>query len=757
MIYDTVIISEKPIAGQSIAYILSGGKMTEKRDKGQVVFEFNHDKMGKTILIPLKGHITDVDFTKEHVSWYGNLNNMVTAKAIYYKTTEPQIVKSLNDVSTKRIIVATDADREGESIGREATNILLHKNPNVKIERAYFSAITNDELNNAFNDAKPLDEKMADAADSRREIDLYWGAVLTRFMSTNTGLVGKDFLSVGRVQSPTLAKIVEKEFEIDNFISTPYWEINITLEKEENEDPKKNKKEKVKFKAEYKKGRILKKEDAEKIFAKLKENAKVINVEKKETTIKRPEPFNTTDFLRAAANLNVDAMKAMSIAENLYMRGYVSYPRTDNQTYIGVNFEKILKDLKGSEFDDAIDKILKLGKIVPSKGVTTKDHPPVHPVSLPPRDKIHPEDWKVFKLITDHFLATLYKDAKANTTSVDFDANTEIFNSKGLSFIDKGWLEIYPYVAQKEAILPELKVGEVLPIVDKELLAKKTQPPARYSQGTLIKLMEKLNLGTKSTRPAILQKLYDRKYIDGKKQIKPSDMAKTVVKTLKDYADHVVSPDMTAKLEEEMNDIEKGEITKDNVVEDSRKMLLEILVELYKNKAEISTNIKATKLQANLVGVCPLCKSNLVKRNSRMGKIFVGCSAYPKCTQSYPLPQKGTIAFTDKACVICKAPIIQMTPMKSKEVIEFCINPNCESNKEAREKYLARKEEFEKNKLEKANAAAKKELIKKELKPKASGSLKPKGSKLSQDIKSSFEKDAILMQPKEKKLKAVKK
>lgn len=738
MIYDTVIISEKPIAGQSIAYILSAGKMTEKRDKGQVVFEFNHDKLGHCSLIPLKGHITDVDFTKEHSSWYGNLNNMVDAKAIFYKTTEPQIVKSLNDVNTKRIIVATDADREGESIGREAVTILLHKNPKAKVERAYFSAITKDELSEAFDKPKPLDEKMADAADSRREIDLYWGAVLTRFMSTNTGLVGKDFLSVGRVQSPTLAKVVERELEIEKFISTPYWEIDITLEKQnEDKKTKEKNKENVKFKAEYKKGRILKKEDAEKIFAKIKDNAKVINIEKKETVIKRPEPFNTTDFLRAAANLNVDAMKAMEIAENLYMRGFVSYPRTDNQTYIGLNYVKILNALKGSEFDDAINKILKLEKIIPSKGITTKDHPPVHPVNLAPKDKLHPEEWKVFKLITDHFLATLYKDAKANTTSVDFDANTEIFVSKGLSFIDKGWLEIYPYVSQKEAILPELVVGEILPIVDKELLAKKTQPPARYSQGTLIKLMEKLNLGTKSTRPSILQKLYSRNYIEGKKQIKPSDMAKTVVKTLQDYAEHVVSPDMTAKLEDEMNSIENGELKKENVVDDSRKMLLEILSELYKNKKEISTNVKATKLQANLVGICPLCKSNLVKRNSRMGKIFVGCSAYPKCTQSYPLPQKGNLTFTDKACTICKAPIIQMRPMKSKDTIEFCINPNCSSNKEAREKYLAKKEEYEKTKADK-QAASEAAKTKKEVKPKVVK--EPKVAKVVKEKKPTIKK-----------------
>ena len=686
MIYDTVIVSEKPIAGQSIAHILSNGKMKENREKSQVTFEFENELFGKAIMIPLKGHISDVDFIKEFTSWYIDLRKIVTPKAIFYKTTEPIIARSLNSIIAKRVIIATDADREGESIGREAVKIILSKNPKIKIERAYFSAITKDELNNAFANSLPLNEKIADAADSRREIDLYWGAVLTRFMSTNTGMVGKDFLSVGRVQSPTLSKVVERELEIDNFKSSPYWEIELTLS-----SLKKKNEETIKFIAEYKKGRILNKEDAERIFASIGKDAKVINLEKKEITIKRPEPFNTTDFLRACTNINVDAVKAMEIAENLYMRGYVSYPRTDNQTYIGLNYIKLLNALKGAEFDKAINKVLAQQKIIPSKGVETKDHPPVHPVSLAPKDKLNPEEWKVYKLIVDHFLATLYKDAKALTTLAEFDVNSEIFVSKGLLFIDRGWLEIYSYITQKDTILPELIVGEILPVINKELLSKKTQAPARYSQGTLIKLMEKYNLGTKSTRPSILQKLYSRQYISGKKQIKPSEIAKTVIKSLKDYAEHVVSPEMTAKLEDEMNEIENGNLVKDKVVDDSRKMLLEILDELYKNKKEIVNNIKATQQKVNLVGKCPLCNLNLVKRKSKLGKIFVGCSGYPNCTQSYPLPQKGELVFTNRVCELCKAPIIQMKQLRSKYVIEFCINPNCQSNKERREKYEANK------------------------------------------------------------------
>lgn len=682
--YDALIIAEKPIAGQSIAQILSNSNYKTNRDSKSIYFEFENDFLGKCILVPLKGHITDVDFKKEYQNWFIDLKRLLNDDPLYYKNTEPLIQQNLSKITAKKIIIATDADREGESIGREAVNIVLNKNPNIDIKRAYFSAITKQELNKTFRELINLDNKIADAADSRREIDLYWGAVLTRFMSTNTKMTGKNFLSVGRVQSPTLAKVVEKELEIENFVSEPYWEIEITLDKN-----------KTKILATYKKGRITDKKLAEKIFEKILDTAKVVKIDKKENIISKPVPFNTTDFLRAATNINLDAMKAMEIAENLYMKGYVSYPRTDNQTYIGISFKEILTNLKCLDFDFAINKILAQDKIEASKGVSTKDHPPIHPVSLAPKDKLSKDEWKVFKLIVDHFFATLYKDAKTLVIDVDFDTNSEIFTSKGITFIDKGWIELYPYANQKENVLPELILNEILPIIDKNLLAKKTKPPARYSQGTLIKLMEKYNLGTKSTRPSILEKLYSRDYISGKKQIVPSEMAKTVIKSLKDYAEHVVSPNMTAKLEDEMNDIENGKITKDKVVLDSKLMLKEILDDLYKNKKEISTNINETKLETSKVGICNICKNILVKRTSKKGKDFVGCLSYPKCTNTYPLPQKGKIEFTTRVCDVCHAPIILFNDS------DLCININCKSNKEHREQAEKNKLEYETEQLDK--------------------------------------------------------
>jgi DNA topoisomerase-1 len=174
----TIIISEKPIAGQKIAEILSGNKYISKREKGEPIFTFNHSVFGETVLIPLKGHISDVDFPSANTNWYTtNISDLAKNVKILYNEKEKNIIDLLKkeSIGAEQTIIATDADREGESIGREAVVYLKLKNPSIKVKRAYFSAITKDELDNAFTSLVDLNYNLADAADARREIDLVWG------------------------------------------------------------------------------------------------------------------------------------------------------------------------------------------------------------------------------------------------------------------------------------------------------------------------------------------------------------------------------------------------------------------------------------------------------------------------------------------------------------------------------------------------------------------------------------------------------
>ncbi|MEM0360310.1 MAG: DNA topoisomerase, partial [Candidatus Diapherotrites archaeon] len=224
-----LIVAEKPIAGKRIAELLAGGKVAEEHEHGAIFYSFERDGE-KAFVFPLKGHIKDVDFPKHFAPWLGtDLARLANAEVIYSEK-EKGIIALLKSRAPEfeRVIFATDSDREGESIALEALQCLQESNKNITVKRANFSAITAEEIKSAFSSLGELDYNLADSADARREIDLVWGAVLTRFLSLVSGRLGSEFLSAGRVQSPTLALIVDREKEILAFKPVPYYELQAT-------------------------------------------------------------------------------------------------------------------------------------------------------------------------------------------------------------------------------------------------------------------------------------------------------------------------------------------------------------------------------------------------------------------------------------------------------------------------------------------------------------------------------------------------
>ncbi|MDD5162974.1 MAG: DNA topoisomerase I [Candidatus ainarchaeum sp.] len=689
-----LIVSEKPIAGERITAILSDGKF-QTQGSGRAVF-FVFEKSGQQFTtVPLKGHVRDVDFPVQYQSWIGtDLKQLANAK-INYIDTEKEIVELLKKVapSAEKIIIATDADREGESIGLEALNAVKSVNPKIKVERAIFSAITPKDINPAFEKPVAFDYNLADSADARREIDLVWGAALTRFLSIVSGKLGKEFLSAGRVQMPTLKLIVDREKERTAFLIKPFWELQAIFRKGTEQFP-----------AEHKKGRFWNKEEAEKAFDCQKPPIGIVlSVEKKHRIISKPIPFNTTGFLRSATAIGFSASQAMSIAESLYQAGFISYPRTDNSVYpASLDIRATLAELgKVKEFSKDTEKLLAMKQIVPSRGKEAKDHPPVHPVAAAKKDFLALQQWKIYELVCRHFFATLAEDAETENMLVEIDLNKQPFVAHGQIFTKLGWKEFYRYSKATEVELPKLEKGDKLDLVKLDLLEKATEPPARYSQGALIKLMSDLNLGTKATRAEIIQKLYARQYISGQKAIVPNRIAFAVIDSLEKYGEKVVKPEMTSDLEKEMDIVAAGSRQKESVVEESRGFLLGILDELLKNRANIGSLIRDAARSDSIVGKCGKggCEGNLIIRHGRTGKRFLGCTKYPQCTNTFPLPQKGKIIPTEKKCPDCGNIVIQVAGGRRR--FEMCIDMNCKSKdawKKASLEKAAKKEADEKAK-----------------------------------------------------------
>ncbi|MGA9139304.1 MAG: DNA topoisomerase I [Methanocella sp.] len=636
-----LIVTEKNITAKKIAQILFGKSYKESKVEGIPVYASDN-----TQIVGLSGHIVNIDFPEQYNNWSVTQPRELIRAETEVKYTHKKIGTALKKLSKDATLVtiATDFDREGELIGVEAYHIIHEYNKEVPFDRVRFSAITKQEIERAFGNPVPLDFNLAAAGEARQKIDLVWGAALTRYISLTCGRLGKSFLSVGRVQTPLLALLVDRELEIRAFTPTPYWELYATLN---NGDGLKADNE---FTAKHECNRFEDKKVAEKIRAKLGSSGTVAEYRKGSRPDTPPIPFSTTEFIRAAASIGFSAANAMRIAENLYVNGWISYPRTDNTVYPpSLNLQDILTTFSSGEFGEYARKLLE-GPITPTRGKKeTTDHPPIYPVSVAKRSDMRDDDWRVYELVVRRFFATLAPAAIWETRNTTVNIAGEMFKASGSKLTSSGWRHYYHYGMPKEEPLPELHEGEVLKVKKIDFLEKVTTPPTRYGQGRLVKMMEDLGLGTKSTRHETIQKLYARNYVHGNPP-QPTNLAVRVVEALEKYADLITKPDMTSKLEYDMDEIAEGKIKEETVVDESQAMLETIFDEMDRKHDEIRGVLYEGLREDKIIGKCQTCGSDLMVRKSKKGGRFIGCSGYPECKFALPLPPTGNIVATNKIC-----------------------------------------------------------------------------------------------------------
>ncbi|MFH0816114.1 MAG: DNA topoisomerase I [Methanobacteriota archaeon] len=663
-----LVICEKNDAAQKIAFILSG-RGYEKRFVNKVPIYHYARNNDDYHVIGLRGHIVELDYPKEYARWDADH----IRKLVWVEPEKRPSVRGITGVleslarDVQEVIVATDFDREGELIGVEAADLVVARNPSVKLRRARFSAFTRSEVETAFDNLTDVDQNLAKAAESRQIIDLAWGAVLTRFMSLATGQHGRDFLSVGRVQSPTLALIVDRENEINQFVPKPFWELLAQLDSGGA------------FTARHEHGVFWEKAEIDPLYAKVKEASEALVSEVK--VEKRPErpptPFNTTIFLTEATRMGITAPNAMAIAERLYTSGFISYPRTDNTVYPkSLNLDNVLRELTKSSLGKEAEKLLGERRQYPMRGKTeATDHPPIYPVAAAKEAELKGDAWKVYELVVRRFFATLAPDAHVEATEAWLKIAEEPFKAFGHRMLELGWYSYYPYYKPREISIPQLANGQPVKVTGIELLEDRTKPPRRFSQGDMIQEMERLGLGTKSTRHEILQKLYDRRYVESS-PLRPTVSGTAVVKALEDGAMEITRPEMTAMLEDEMSRIADGQRDLPTVVRESQEILEKALIALESKVETIREDVNQALRQQKCVGACPQCGKDLLIRQSRNNKRFVGCSGYPECTNTYPLPQTGLLVTTDEKCGNCGAPAVKLI-FRGRRPRMICVNMGC--------------------------------------------------------------------------------
>ncbi len=637
-----LIVAEKNISARRIAEILSEGKkITEHKDTGVSTYSF-----GDTTTVGLRGHVVEIDFEPGYKNWRSEEStprSLIDAKTIKIPT-ERKIVALLQKLAKRadRVTIATDFDTEGELIGKEAFELVRAVNAKVPVDRARFSAITPQEIKHAFSHTTELDFALAAAGEARQSIDLMWGASLTRFISLAARRGGQNILSVGRVQSPTLGMIVDREKEIEAFVPEKYWQLSLDTEKNAE-----------RIEARHTHGRFHEKEEAELARDRTKAPLVVTEVKFGEKHDRAPSPFDTTTYIVAAARLGFSAANAMRVAEDLYMNGFISYPRTDNTVYpSSLDIEGIFKTIRASPFKKDVEWVMANRRAVPTRGKkSSTDHPPIHPTGPATREVLGDDAFRIYELVLRRFLATLSPDARWKTLKVLFDAGREEYTATGGQLIEPGWHAVYPYSEAQETILPPFTVGEHLPVKKVALDEKETQPPARYTQSKLIQRMEELGLGTKSTRHEVIAKLVSRKYVEGT-PLRPTLVGRVVTESLEQHADMITRPDMTQTIESHMQQIKESKRTREDVIRESRQMLHRAFDQLEANEGVIGDDIRGRTAEEMNLGKCPACGGTLAIKHLRGNTQFIGCSCYPECTFNIGLPmaQWGFAVRTDEVC-----------------------------------------------------------------------------------------------------------
>lgn len=658
-----VIIAEKSSAAIRIASSLANSSV--KREKISSTYVLKFEKEGNEYyVLPLRGHLIEIDFSDKYNSWkLDKLKEMV-----YEKPVERIKIKGIDSALKKLnagsdlVIIATDYDREGELIGVEALRVMERE---AGTKRARFSALTKNELISSFDNLSDVDYNLAGSAESRQVIDLIWGAILTRFFSIETKRLGKGFISVGRVQSPTLGILVEREIEIRDFVPETYYELYILIKG---------------LKFAYSGNPIKDDHLAGTLLDKVKKagTANVTSIDETERTLYRPVPFSTTEFLKEANKLGISVERAMSIAEALYQQGKISYPRTDNTVYPRtISTKNVLSTLENSYLKKEIQNLKNESRLIPSRGrVETTDHPPIYPVAPIRKDELKGDYFRIYDLIARRFLATLAENGIADEKkyTVRVDDLDFVYTSSTLK--QEGWMKYYPFVYYQEKEDPGLGPYSENRLEDSFIDTKQTTPPPRYSQGSLIEKMEKLMLGTKSTRHDIIQKLYDRGFIEGNPIIvKPLGMA--LVESLMMNSVEIVKPEMTAKLENEMDLIATGKKTKEEVIQESRLMLEKLIDDLLKKAGKIGEKFNETLKKERKVGVCPRCGSDLIIDTGKNYR-FIKCVG-PSNDFFYFLPRTGKIEITDEKCPECGLFLIKVIRKGQRPELR-CVDPKCKYN-----------------------------------------------------------------------------
>ncbi|TXT07533.1 hypothetical protein VHUM_03253 [Vanrija humicola] len=536
-------VAEKPSIAKSISGILGGGHVDSRAGQHKYCRNFDfpyrlppplgpqHGDSAFTVTSVL-GHLTSSDFSSDYRSWHScDPFDLFEAPVNTFISDEfKPVEKNLQNEARRAdlLMIWTDCDREGEHIGYEIVAACRKVNPRIVVKRARFSAIIAAQIHQACRQANDLDMRLVNAVETRQDLDLRLGAAFTRMMTMALQArfpelskeEGGSVISYGPCQFPTLGFVVDQYNRVQSFVPEPFWHIAVSIERDSEEEEG----ETTSVNFTWRRGHLFDLNIALLLYEDCIENpmARAIKVETKPTTKFKPLPLTTVELQQSGSRLlGLAPKRVLDLAEKLYQKGFLSYPRTETDQYDkDFDFESLVrKQTYDNVWGEYAQKLLDGAFEKPRNGrKNDKAHPPIHPTAA--ANNLDADERRVYELVARRFLASCSTNAIGKQTTIEIQIAGEFFSTSGIVVLQRNYLEVYPYDKWTSNPLPDFEEGEEFMPTACELKEGSTSSPSLLTEADLVGLMDKNGIGTDATIAEHIAKIIDRGYVVTKQQQK---------------------------------------------------------------------------------------------------------------------------------------------------------------------------------------------------------------------------------------------
>ncbi|KAL1848476.1 DNA topoisomerase [Paecilomyces lecythidis] len=598
-------VAEKPAIAKAVALHLSGGAMQTRNVPGSqyvknYIFNFNFGGTWGSCSVTMTsviGHLMEIEFERNYKTWLacppGSLFEAPIRESVY----QDKVAVAENIMKQARyaqaLFIWTDCDREGEHIGTEVRRQAKMGNSRIQVKRAMFSNTEKAHVIQAARRPIDVDERQANAVAARMELDLRIGAAFTRLVTLQlrpmTPVLENKILSYGSCQFPTLGFVVDRYLRVKKFKPENFWSIKVMHVRDD-----------IKVNFNWRRVHLFDRAAVTMMLERClnAKKAKVTKVNTKPTSKWRPLPLTTVDLqMMGSKYLRMNSQTIMKVAEALYTKGYISYPRTETDQFDkGIDLKKLIeKQLPDRDWGGYAQELLDGRFRTPRSGRhNDKAHPPIHPVAWVDPSRLEAQERSVYQFVVRRFLACCSEDAKGETSEVEILYGDETFHAKGLIVLEKNYLEVYVYDKwESSQQLPNFQLGEQFEPTEAKIVEGKTTPPNYLTEPELIALMDANGIGTDATMAEHIAKIKEREFVavrsrrNGRSSVQEFLPTRLGIALVEGY-DSVFSdmpdgpslskPFLRKEMELQMRDICAGTRTKQQVVDEGLDKYRELFI-----------------------------------------------------------------------------------------------------------------------------------------------------------------------------------